>query len=75
MAKFKPEEHSVAEVAQHLEQADPDEKQRVLAEERAGQARKTVLEQHERTDSTGRELNPWEVSPADQVSVAPSEES
>lgn len=72
MAEFNPTEQSAAEVQKHLEKSDADEVQRVLAAELAGKKRKTVLEAwgvdpNERRDATGRVLNPWEVSPADQI--------
>jgi len=40
---FDPADHTVAEVNAHLEKADDDERERVLAAERAGQARKGIL--------------------------------
>lgn len=40
---FDPAEHTVAEVNDYLDRADDDERERVLALERDGQARKGVL--------------------------------
>lgn len=44
---FDPAEHTVAEVNAHLEKADADERARVLAAERDGQARKGILDNAE----------------------------
>lgn len=44
---FDPTEHTVAEVNAYLDKADSDERVRVLAAERDGQARKTVLDNAE----------------------------
>jgi hypothetical protein len=41
--QFDPSQHTVAEVNAYLEDADPDEKARVLEQERAGKARKGIL--------------------------------
>lgn len=40
---FDPDEHTVDEVEQHLTGAPPEEVERVVAAERSGKARKTVL--------------------------------
>lgn len=40
---FDPSNHTVPEVTAHLENADDDERERVLAAERAGKARAGVL--------------------------------
>lgn len=40
---FDPSEHTVAEVQDHLDAADDDERERVLAAEAAGKARKSIL--------------------------------
>lgn len=40
---FDPADHNVEDVLAHLEKADDDERDRVLAAERAGKARKGVL--------------------------------
>jgi hypothetical protein len=40
---FDPSEHTVAQVLAHLDKADDDERDRVLAAERAGKARAGVL--------------------------------
>lgn len=40
---FNPGAHSVETVLAHLDDADPDDAARVLAAERAGKARKTIL--------------------------------
>lgn len=40
---FDPSDHTVAEVTAYLAKADDDERERVLAVERSGQARKGVL--------------------------------
>ena len=40
---FDPDEHTVDEVLAHLAKAEEDERERVLAAERAGKARKGVL--------------------------------
>jgi hypothetical protein len=40
---FDPSEHTVDEVLDYLDEATPDERDRVLAAEEAGQARKTLL--------------------------------
>lgn len=44
---FDPSTKTAAEVNAHLAKADPDERARVLAAERDGQARKTVLDNAE----------------------------
>lgn len=41
--EFDPSVHTVAEVLAHLADADDDEKNRVLAAEQAGQARKGII--------------------------------
>lgn len=43
---FDPAEHPVPEVVAHIEVAPEDEKARVLAAEKSGKARRTVLEQN-----------------------------
>lgn len=43
VAQFDPNEATVAEVREYLAGADEEEAERVLAAERAGQARKTLL--------------------------------
>ena len=40
---FDPSEHSVEDVLVHLDQADDDERRRVLVAERDGKARKSIL--------------------------------
>jgi len=67
MAKFDPSENSVEEVLEKLERVGGSERDRILAEERAGKNRKTILEPYgidpaERVDPTGRTLYPWEVT-------------
>lgn len=42
MTEFNPTDHTVAEVNAHLESADADERERVLAAEAAGKNRSTV---------------------------------
>lgn len=42
--QFNPEDHTAAEVTDYLATADADEFARVLEAERAGKARKTVLD-------------------------------
>lgn len=56
--EFDPGEHKVAEVVEHLAQADPDEAARILEAEASGKARKGVLEQDgvTLTDSLGRTI-------------------
>lgn len=44
---FDPSTKTAAEVNAHLAKADPDERARVLAAERDGQARKTILDNAE----------------------------
>lgn len=44
MADFDPSEHSVADVVAYLEQADDDERTRVLIEEEDGKDRATIRE-------------------------------
>ena len=81
MAKeFDPTEAKADEVKAKLEKADADERARIVAAERQGKARKSVLEAagvdpSVRTDASGRELYPWEVSPENQVRVVDPEES
>lgn len=41
---FKPEDHTAAEVVEHLEDAPQEEVAQVVQAEEAGKARKTVLE-------------------------------
>ncbi|MGW3572182.1 hypothetical protein ACWDSL_51470 [Streptomyces sp. NPDC000941] len=41
--QFDPAKHSVKEVLAYLDTADPDEAERVIAAEQAGEARKTIL--------------------------------
>ncbi|MEE6295199.1 hypothetical protein [Georgenia wangjunii] len=42
--ELNPSQHNVEEVVAHLEAADPAERARVLAAERSGKARRTVLD-------------------------------
>jgi hypothetical protein len=79
MAEFDPSTAKVGEVLSKLEKADEQERTRILNAERAGQARKTILEAYgidpdERADAEGRVLYPWEVSPEDSVLRVPVEE-
>lgn len=72
MAEFDPSTAGVDEVLKKLEKANDQERQRILAAERAGKARVTILEEYgidpdERADAAGRVLYPWEVAPEDQV--------
>lgn len=74
MAQFDPSDASVDEVQAKLEKAKPEERDRILAAERSGKARKTILEPYgidpnERVDDTGRVLYPWEVT-GDQMADA-----
>jgi hypothetical protein len=80
MSQYDPSTKSVDEVLKKLEGADPVEQQAILNAERAGKARKTVLEPYgidpdARVDSTGRELYPWEVNPSDHVYQVEVEET
>ncbi len=73
MGDFNPEEHTVAEVKEHLSAADPVEAEQVLQAEKDGKARKGVLgEDGEgegviRRSASGRVLNAWEINPEDQL--------
>lgn len=72
MAEFDPSTAKVDEVLKKLEKADEQERTRILNAERAGQARKTILEEYgidpdARVDSAGRTLYPWEVKPEEEV--------
>lgn len=51
--QFDPSEHSVAKVEEYLESADADERKRVLAAERDGKARKSLVD----NDSDSEEKN------------------
>jgi hypothetical protein len=51
---FDPADHTVAEVLEHLEGADPDERTRVLAAETDGQSRKGILSTVELREDCGR---------------------
>lgn len=75
MGDFDPNEHTVAEVQEHLAEADPSEAEQILEAEKAGKARKTVLGADEmgnenvvRRNARGRILNAWELNPQDQLS-------
>lgn len=46
-AQFDPSEHNIAEVEKHLAAADDTERERVLAAEREGKARKSLLSDDE----------------------------
>lgn len=76
MAKeFDPTEKSAEEVKAYLEKADKEERDRVVAAERSGKRRKTVLEAggvdpNERTDRQGRPLYEWELEPGEHLVVA-----
>jgi nicotinate-nucleotide pyrophosphorylase len=50
---FDPTEHTVTEVVEHIDNADPDEAARVIEAEQAGKARKGVIE-HSGTVITDR---------------------
>lgn len=72
MAEFDPGTANVDEVLKKLEKADEQERQRILAAEKKGKARSTVLNAYgmdpdERTDAHGRTLYPWEVEAKDEV--------
>src|SRR5690606_37477901 len=80
MAEFDPSAANVDEVLKKLEKADDKERERILAAERGGKARKSVLEEYgidpdARTDAAGRVLYPWEVSPDAAVKRVEVEES
>lgn len=80
MAEFDPSSANVDEVLKKLEKADDNERQRILAAERKGKARVSVLEAYgvdpdERTDESGRVLYPWEVSPEEHVQPVVVDES
>lgn len=60
--QFDPGEHTIAEVADHLE-ANPDDRDRILAAETAGKARKGVLE-------SGDEPAPASTGPVDYLGRA-----
>ena len=67
--EFDPTEHTATEVKAELEEASEEDKAKIVAAERQGKARKSVLEAagadpDERTDASGRVLNPWETVPA-----------
>lgn len=67
MAQFDPNDATVEEVQAKLAKATDAERDRILAAERGGKSRKTILEEYgidpdERTDATGRVLYPWEVT-------------
>jgi hypothetical protein len=47
-APYDPAEHNATDVVAHLEQADDDERARVIAAETAGKARKTITEWSDR---------------------------
>lgn len=74
---FDPADHTAAEVADALKEADPDTVAEIVDAEKQGKGRKGVLDAADarldaieeakpepRTDSRGRVLNPWEVAPA-----------
>lgn len=72
MAKYDPNDHKAQDVLKQLEKSSPEEQQQILAAERGGQARVTILEAYgidpdERVDASGRVLYPWEVKGDDQV--------
>lgn len=74
MAQFDPNDATVEEVQAKLAKANDSERDRILAAERNGKARKTILEEYgidpdERVDATGRVLYPWEVT-GDQLADA-----
>lgn len=80
MAEYDPNDGTVDEVLKKLEKASPDEQKRILAAERTGKARTTILEAYgvdpnERVDATGRVLYPWEVASEEQVTPVKVEES
>lgn len=80
MAEFDPSTANVDEVLKKLEKAGSQERQRILAAERGGKARVSVLEPYgidpdERADAVGRVLYPWEVSPEDHVVPVQVEET
>jgi hypothetical protein len=80
MAEFDPSTAKVDEVLKKLEKADEPERQRILNAERAGQARKTILEEYgidpdARVDGSGRTLYPWEVKAEDEVRRVEVEET
>lgn len=65
--EFDPSEKGVDDVLKHLGKADREERDRVLAAEKSGKKRKTILEKYgidadARYDATGRQLYPWEVT-------------
>lgn len=67
--EFDPTEHTAAEVKAELEEATEEVKNQIVAAEKKGKGRKTVLEAagvdpDQRTDATGRVLSPWESLPA-----------
>lgn len=66
--EFDPNEHTADEVKAELEEATEEEKDVIVASERKGKARKSVLkaagaDPDARTDASGRVLHPWETSP------------
>lgn len=69
MVKFDPTEHNVDEVLDKLEEAPPEERQEILAEEQSSEhPRKTILEKFEAELPEGdRAPYPWEVAPENQV--------
>lgn len=72
MAEFDPNNANVEDVLKKLEKADEKERERILNAERAGKARKSILEPYDvdpeaRVDASGRVLYPWEVAPEEAV--------
>lgn len=68
VADFDPADHTADQVIDQLEEATPDEKDRIVSAELAGKKRKSVLaaadvDPSERRDASGRVLNGWEVPP------------
>lgn len=57
MGDFNPDEHTVDEINDYLATVDDDERERVLAAEREGQARKTVNGLHVADDTTTNEAS------------------
>jgi hypothetical protein len=81
MAEYDPSNDDVDTVLKKLGKAKAQEQKQILAAERAGKARKGILEPYgidpdERVDATGRVLYPWEANPVDQqVEVEESPEA
>lgn len=77
MTDINPDEMKAPELVKQLEDAPAEVKEQVAAQERQGKNRKSVLEAagvdpEARTDSSGRQLNAWEVAPADQAGGHPN---